>query len=211
MNRSTRSITRSTRDAEFVALVTTTRRDLVRLATMLAAGDGHLAEDVVQTALARMYVAWPKVRAARDPAAYGRRSVVNAFLDETRRPWRRERFTAEPPDLPSAVDALGEVERRVDGSAVRTALGRLPPGMRAVVVLRHWLDLSVEDTATHLGCSTGNVKSQNARGLAALRADLGPVWLDGLPGGSPRSLTHATADRTAGRPAGPLTPLEETL
>jgi RNA polymerase sigma-70 factor (sigma-E family) len=157
------------RDAEFSAFVTTGRAGLVRTAFLLTAGDIHLAEDLVQTALTRLYLAWPRVRSG--PAAYARRTLVNAFLDETRRPyWRRERPTSVPPETADPATVHGLVTLAgVDGRAVREALQQLPPQMRAVVVLRHWLDLSVEDTAAALRCSSGTVKSQNARALAKLR------------------------------------------
>ena len=56
---------------------------------------------------------------------------------------------------------------------VLDALAVLPPKARAVVVLRYWEDLSVEQVAVLLGCSPGNVKSQSARSLDKLRVLLG--------------------------------------
>jgi len=163
------------RDADFSAFVRTGRSDLLRSAYLLTAGDAHLAEDLVQTALTRLYVAWPRVRRDAGPAAYARRILVNAFLDETRRPHRRrEQTMADPPDLPDALAGRPGADLPTGGDLVRSALSQLPPGMRAVVVLRHWLDLGVEETAALLGCSTGNVKSQNARALARLREVLSP-------------------------------------
>ncbi|HVF03901.1 MAG TPA: SigE family RNA polymerase sigma factor [Frankiaceae bacterium] len=157
------------RDDEFRAYVATARPGLVRAATLLAAGDGHLAEDVVQTSLTKLYVAWPRVR-REGPERYVRRILVNAFTDETRRPWRRERTQAELPDVPARAAASVE-----DADAVRRALAALPPRMRAAVVLRYWLELDVAETATALGCSEGTVKSQTARGLDRLRELLGPL------------------------------------
>ena len=156
---------RTTRDEEFSEFVLLHRLDFVRTARLLAAGDVHQAEDLVQTALVKAYVAWPQVQRAGSPVAYVRRSIVNAHIDETRRPfWRRERSVAEPPEPAhhqAAPDSMGD--------AVRSALAALPPRMRAVVVLRHWLDLSVEQCAEMLGCSPGTVKSQNAKATAKLR------------------------------------------
>jgi len=80
---------RSSRDEEFSAFVQTRRTGLVRSACLLTAGDTHLAEDLVQTALARLYVAWPKVRRAGTESAYVWRIIVNAHIDEVRRPGRR--------------------------------------------------------------------------------------------------------------------------
>jgi RNA polymerase sigma-70 factor (sigma-E family) len=162
---------RTTRDREFSDFVGASRVSLLRTACMLTAGDRFLAEDVVQTALARVYVAWPRIRSSTE--AYARRAVVSAFLDETRRPWwRRERATGELPDSAVAGDAFGEIDGQLDGGAMRRALAELPPRMRAVIVLRHELDLSVEETASLLGCAKGTVKSMNAKALDRLRTAL---------------------------------------
>ncbi|HEV2889729.1 MAG TPA: SigE family RNA polymerase sigma factor [Frankiaceae bacterium] len=158
------------RDEEFRAYVTSARPSLLRAATLLAAGDAHLAEDVVQTSLTKLYVAWPRVR-REGPDRYVRRILVNAFTDETRRPsWRRERSSAELPDVAAADPRSPE-----DKDAVRRALAALPPRMRAAVVLRYWLELDVAETASALGCGQGTVKSQTARGLDRLRELLGPL------------------------------------
>jgi RNA polymerase sigma-70 factor (sigma-E family) len=152
------------RDGEFAAFVHARRAALVRLATLLAAGDEHLAEDLVQTALTRLYVAWWRVEKDQGPEAYARRILVNALVDERRRPWRRsETSRADLPEQPSeAVD----IEKTDE---VRRALTALGPRMRAAVVLRHWLGYDVSECAQLLGCSEGTVKSQTARGLERLR------------------------------------------
>jgi RNA polymerase sigma-70 factor (sigma-E family) len=158
------------RDEEFRSYVLSARPGLVRAATLLAAGDAHLAEDVVQTSLTKLYVAWPRVR-REGPDRYARRILVNAFTDETRRPfWRRERTHGELPDVAAAEPLPLE-----DADAVRRALAALPPRRRAAVVLRYWLELDVAETAVALGCGEGTVKSQTARGLERLRELLGPV------------------------------------
>ncbi|MDQ1724809.1 MAG: hypothetical protein QOG52_1837, partial [Frankiaceae bacterium] len=98
-----------------------------------------------------------------------RRTLVNALIDERRRPfWRRESSHALVPDG-AAPPSDG------DHSQLRAALAELPPGMRAVVVFRYVYDLSVADTADALKCSEGNVKSQTARGLERLRELLPPL------------------------------------
>jgi RNA polymerase sigma-70 factor (sigma-E family) len=152
------------RDGEFAAFVHARRAALVRLATLLAAGDEHLAEDLVQTALTRLYVAWWRVEKDQGPEAYARRILVNTLVDERRRPWRRsETSRADLPEQPSgAVDIENADE-------VRRALAELGPRMRAAVVLRHWLGYDVAECAHLLGCSEGTVKSQTARGLDRLR------------------------------------------
>lgn len=156
------------RDDEFRAFVTEARAGLVHTATLLTAGDQHLAEDLVQTALTRLYVAWPRIRKSDAPHAYARRIMVNALIDERRRPfWRRETTQAQVPE-PSAV-VHEETSTHDD---LQAALASLPPGMRAAVVFRHVHELSVAETADALGCSQGNVKSQTARGLDRLRAAL---------------------------------------
>ncbi|BEP16509.1 SigE family RNA polymerase sigma factor [Acidothermaceae bacterium B102] len=158
---------RNAREDEFRAYVVDARARLVRTATLLTAGDRHLAEDLVQTTLTRLYLAWPRIRAADGPDGYARRTLVNALIDERRRPFRRRETThAEVPDR-----ALHTSDDDPE-SALQAALADLPPGMRAAVVFRHVYDLSVSDTADALGCSEGNVKSQTARGLERLRTAL---------------------------------------
>jgi RNA polymerase sigma-70 factor (sigma-E family) len=166
-------MTRSPRDEEFSAFVQARRVELLRSACLLTAGDTHQAEDLVQTALARLYVAWPRVRkSGRQAIAYTWRIVVHAHIDEVRRPrWKKEQYVAELPEEfgVAGSDAIGGFGAWVDGAAVRAALAELAPRMRAAVVLRHWLDFSVEETADLLNCSEGTVKSQTAKGVARLR------------------------------------------
>ncbi|HEY3604960.1 MAG TPA: SigE family RNA polymerase sigma factor [Sporichthyaceae bacterium] len=154
-------------DVEFAAFVHATRRRLCRLA-YLVCGDRDRAEDVVQTALAQVYARWGNIRRDEGPHKYVNRAVVNAAIDERRRPWRRESASDQLPDLPSRVE---------DGLTLRIveALAALPPRQRAVVVLRYVEDLDVEHTADLLGISTGTVKSQAAKGLEALRGLLGAI------------------------------------
>ncbi|MEU8021313.1 MULTISPECIES: sigma-70 family RNA polymerase sigma factor [Micromonospora] len=154
----------SERDREFTEFVTARRAALVRVATLLVSGDLARAEDVVQTALTRLYLAWPRVRP--DTAyAYARRCVVNAATDERRSLFhRRERVHAQLPDVVAGEDPGG------DGTRVLALLATLPTGMRAAVVLRYVEGLSVTEAADAMRCSEGNVKSQSARGLERLRA-----------------------------------------
>ncbi|THI96076.1 SigE family RNA polymerase sigma factor [Nocardioides sp.] len=158
------------RDDEFAAFVREHRGRLVATARLLTGGDPHLAEDLVQTALVRVYLAWGRARAG-SPAAYARRVLVNGFIDHRRRPWvrREEASSAVPDEAVVPDDAFG------DDPTLVTALAELPPRMRAAVVLRHVHDLSVEETADALGCSTGTVKSQTARALDKLRVAMTPA------------------------------------
>lgn len=158
------------RDEEFRRYVHSSRGRLLRTATFLAAGDAHSAEDLVQTALMRLYVAWPRVR-PDTVDAYARRSMLNAMIDNRRRPFaRHEDSRAELPEVAVHDEQPSDTE-----SAVFSALADLPPRMRAAVVLRHLCELSVTETADVLNCSEGTVKSQTARGLAHLRDRLAPV------------------------------------
>lgn len=151
------------RDREFTQFVQGQRAVLVRVAGLLVSGDLARAEDVVQTALTRLYLAWPRVK-ADTVGAYARRCVVNAALDDRRSLIRRrEQVSADLPEV-AAEDPPSE-----DAAALVALLGTLPAGMRAAVVLRYVEGLSVAETAHAMGCSEGNVKSQSARGLDRLR------------------------------------------
>lgn len=135
---------------------------LRRVAYVLC-GDWHLAEDLVQTSVAKLYVHWRRARAANNLDAYARQVVVRTFLDEKRRPWSRVQRWTEPPDIAS-VDADSDLRLTLVG-----ALARLPRRQRAVLVLRFLADMSVPETARALDCAEGTVKSQTSHGLAALR------------------------------------------
>jgi RNA polymerase sigma-70 factor (sigma-E family) len=167
------------RDDEFVAFTTDHREDLLRTATLLCAGDGATAEDLVQTTLTSLYLSWAKVRAADSRLAYARASLTNAFIDEMRRAHRRRETYPALVVPPAQVTDDPDVDLR---RTVLAALATLGPRQRAVVVLRHWHDLDVSQTARLLGCSPGTVKSQNARALAHLRAALAEVDRDVVRG-----------------------------
>ncbi|HEY3514794.1 MULTISPECIES: SigE family RNA polymerase sigma factor [Kribbella] len=153
------------RDREFAEFVEETSTALRRTA-FLVVGDRHRADDIVQDAFYKLYLAWPKVRRAGNPFAYARRVVVNAAYDGGRRPWRREVAIADLPDRTEPDDfTAGHAER----DEVLEVLRSLGPRQRACVVLRYYEDLSVEQTAEILGCSEGTVKSQASRGLETLR------------------------------------------
>ena len=153
-------------DAAYVEFVTARQDRLLRIAYAVC-GDANRAEDVLQEALVKLYLAWPRVRKEGSEEAYARRIIVRADLDDRRRPWRRKRVLVPDGDLErvAARTALGTEER----SALFDALQELPPMQRRTVVLRHWLGLSIEETAAELGISIGTVKSHSSRAVAALR------------------------------------------
>jgi len=155
-------------DAAFSDFVAARPTNLRRIAYALC-GDWHRADDLLQTALTKLYVAWPRIRHEGGEEAYVRQIMVRANIDESRRPWRRERPTDVLPDM-AAETGTGVEER----SALFEALQALPEQQRKVVVLRHWLGLSVRETAAELRISEGTVKSHSSRGLAALEAVLAP-------------------------------------
>ncbi|SDT25936.1 SigE family RNA polymerase sigma factor [Jiangella sp. DSM 45060] len=157
-------------EASYKDFVTARRRALLRTAFLLT-GDWHAAEDLVQEALTKLYVSWRRLYRGDDLLAYARRVLVNAHIDGTRRPWRREHAVDVVPDFAAADPAdAGDPYTR---ERLLAALAVVPPRQRATLVLRFWEDLSVEQVADLLDCSTGNVKSQTARGLDRLRDVLG--------------------------------------
>jgi RNA polymerase sigma-70 factor (sigma-E family) len=161
---------------EFVGFVLGSQVRLRRLA-YLVCGDWHRAEDIVQTALAKMYVHWARIRRDEGPEPYARRAVVNAAIDERRRPWRREHAV---PDVP---DGAGVIEPSMDAIVVEALLS-LAPRQRAVVVLRYVEDLDLAQTAHILGISIGTVKSQAAKGLEGLRKRLSMPTAAPIQGGT---------------------------
>ena len=154
------------REAAYVEFVTTRRPHLRRIAYVIC-GDWTQADDLLQQALVKLYVAWPRVHRDGREEAYLRRILLNANIDESRRPWRRERSTDRLPDHPAR--ATLPVEER---SALIDALHQLPDIQRKCVLSRHWLGLSVAETSAELRVPAGTVKSYTARGLATLEAIL---------------------------------------
>ncbi len=142
-------------------------------------GDWSEAEEITQAAFVRVYARWNKIN-IDTVDAYLRTVLTRGFLDTRRRGRAREQSMAEPPE--TAAPAQDGTEDRV---AVRAALMSVPPGQRTVLVLRFLADLSVEQVAETLGCSTGTVKSQTARGLVALRAAYQRPAGAPAPAGSP--------------------------
>jgi len=154
-------------DVQFRDFVAARKAALLRTAYLLA-GDWATAEDLLQTALTKTYVAWRRLGAIEAAEPYARRVLINTATSWWRRRWHGERPTAVLPER-SYPD-------RVDERAERDALWRhvqaLPTRQRAVLVLRFYEDLSEMQTARLLGVSVGTVKSQCSRALAALRRKL---------------------------------------
>jgi len=159
---------RASRDDEFAAFVAARQTHLRRIAYAVC-GDWHRADDLLQTALVKLYVAWPRLHRDGREEAYTRQIIVRANIDEHRRPWRREQSGLDGHDPVARTELPVE-----DRSALFDALQALPVMQRKVVVLRHWLGLSVEETAHELGISTGTVKSHSSRGIEKLQAALTP-------------------------------------
>jgi RNA polymerase sigma-70 factor (sigma-E family) len=150
--------------ARFEAFAAAEGRRLHGLAYLLT-GDWHDAEDAVQNALSRIYMAWPKVQRANDPAAYARRVLVNTIRSAR----RKRRVDTTPVELPETASADGAQER-ADRDALRRMLVALPVRQRTVIVLRFFDDRTEADVADLLGISVGTVKSQTAKALARLRS-----------------------------------------
>jgi RNA polymerase sigma-70 factor (sigma-E family) len=137
---------------------------MVRLAYGLTGDRGH-AEDVAQAAFARAYASWSRVAGTGDPDAYVRRIVINENRSRFRKRRVAENLVDAVPEPPgqAAADTLS------DSAALLSALRKLGPRQRAVIVLRYWMDMSEAETAAALSCSVGTVKSQASRALATLR------------------------------------------
>jgi RNA polymerase sigma-70 factor (sigma-E family) len=139
---------------------------LYRVGCLLTGGDHARAEDLVAETLARVYMAWPRIRSG-DAFGYARRTLVNLHTDWWRGLRRRaETITETVPEAAVRTDHGVDVAQR---DTIMRSLRRLTARERAVVVLRYFLDLTEYDTAAELGTSVGNVKSTNARALAKLR------------------------------------------
>jgi RNA polymerase sigma-70 factor (sigma-E family) len=138
----------------------------LRRSAYLLCGDWHFAEDLVQMAYDRIYRHWNRVRAADNPGAYARQVVFRCYLDSRK---KKHLETVSLDRLPEPASSPDSTDTRL---MVQEALRELPPRTRAVVVLRYWEDLSVDQTAAVLDISAGAVKSMASRGLGLLRARL---------------------------------------
>ncbi|MFD7450687.1 SigE family RNA polymerase sigma factor [Kitasatospora sp. NPDC059827] len=170
---------------EFPDFVAARARHLLRTAFLLTGGDAHLAEDLVQEALGRIYVKWRRISRLDNPSGYAQTVLVNTFLSYRRKRSASERVTDEFPEV--GVDDPDPALRLT----LLRALAELPAPDRAVLVLRFWEDRSVEVTAAVLRLSSAAVRTRSRRALARLRAVLGED-LDAVLSGS-----TATGSRTA--------------
>lgn len=153
-------------DTPFSVFVRSRMGALLTYAHVLT-GDRATAEDVVQTALVRTALAWQRIRQQGNPEGYVRRAILNTWLNTRRGPGRLEDVVADVPEPPGpAGHADDDV---VERDAMWRALRSLPPGQRAVLVLRYYEGLSEAEIAATLRVRPGTVKSQTAKGMAKLR------------------------------------------
>lgn len=160
---------RSEREAAYTAFVIA-RQDHLRRVAYALCGNWHDADDLLQTALTKLYVAWSRVAKDGNPEAYVRRILVHTNIDAYRRRQRRVQTVS----LESGAEVPGRERLGLEEhAALLEAVESLPEMQRKVVVLRHWLGLDVRETAAELGISEGTVKSHSSRGLATLQKALG--------------------------------------
>lgn len=144
---------------------------LRRLAYLLT-GNLDEAEDLLQSAYAKVLPRWHRISTYDSPEAYMHRVMVNLRTSWWRRSRNREWSTDEIPEASWRAGTPGEGDAVVESQVLLAALRALPERQRAAVVLRHWCDLSEAQTADAMQCSVGTVKSSASRGLAHLRAAL---------------------------------------
>jgi RNA polymerase sigma-70 factor (sigma-E family) len=174
-------VTTATPGDEFAEYMSARLPSLRRLALLLCQ-DWHRADDLVQAAMTRLYLAWEKAASADSIDAYVRTILVREFIRERRTNWaRRVSVTDRPLDLPAPPPD------REDFLDLRAAVAVLPPRQRAVLVLRFYCDMNVDQCAEALGCTPGTVKSQTAKAIAALRRTLAAP----NPGSAARDHTSA--------------------
>lgn len=153
-------------EEEFTEFVAASGARLRRTAFMLC-GNWHTAEDLTQTALAKVFASWRRINRADAAHAYAERTLVNSYLADRRTKRASEVVTSKLPE--HAVEVPAPDMRLV----VLEALAQLGPRSRAAVILRYWEDLSVDQVAALMGCSAGTVKSLCSRALDKLRPLLG--------------------------------------
>ena len=152
--------------AEFVAARSAS---LYRTAYLMV-GEHALAQDLLQEALTKTYVAWPRLRELANAEAYTRRAITNTAISWSRKKSSHERPTETLPDRGTTVGGADDLD---DRDWLWAELQRLPPRQRAAIVLRFYEDLSEVQTAALMGCAVGTVKSQVSQGLTRLRQQVG--------------------------------------
>ncbi|MEY9888108.1 RNA polymerase sigma-70 factor (sigma-E family) [Catenulispora sp. MAP12-49] len=162
---------REAREREFDEFVLARQHRLLRTAYLLC-GDWHLAEDLTQNALAKVYTAWNRIQRVEQIDGYVHRILFRTYVDTYRRRRKQEILSAAVPDV-AGTGIASDVRL-----TLLSALAKVTPRYRAVLVLRFWEDRSVEETADALGISAGSVKSHTHRGLHQLRSVLGDQALD---------------------------------
>lgn len=199
---------RDSLEEEFREFVTARSGALLRTAYLLA-GDWSTAEDLLQIALTKTYLAWKRHGGIDAVEPYARRVLVNTSTSWWRRRWHGERPTEVLPERAAA----DEIEKQLDRDALWRHLRALPARQRAVLVLRYYEDLSEAQTAAMLDISPGTVKSQTSRALATLRRRLGTeaaldlpdpaVAPDPRPRPGEATVVRKDSPRTPGRAAAP--------
>ena len=160
---------RTDREAAYTAFVLA-RQDHLRRVAYALCGNWDDADDLLQTGLTKLYVAWSRVAKDGNPEAYVRRILVHTNIDAYRVRQRRVQTVS----LESGADVPGhEPLGSEEHAALIAAVQSLPEMQRKVVVLRHWLGLDVRETARELDIAEGTVKSHSSRGLATLQKALG--------------------------------------
>ena len=155
----------------FTEFVAARSASLFRTAYLMV-GERDLAHDLVQEALTKTYVAWPRLRDVSKADAYTRKAITTTYISW----WRRKSWSAERPrdDVPDALaDTRDQHARAVDRAWMWAELQKLPPRQRAAIVLRYYEDLTEAQTAEVMDCAVGTVKSQVSQGLRRLREQLG--------------------------------------
>lgn len=147
---------------DFTAFVRATATPLLRTATLLC-GDQHRAQDLVQSTYAKVFAKWARVQRAEQPVAYTRTVLTRTFLSE-----RRRRSSTELP-VETVGDRPSEGHDPSTRLALLDALALLTPSDRVVLVLRHWEDRSVAETADILGISENACRTRTSRALDRLR------------------------------------------
>lgn len=142
----------------------------IRAMAYLLCGDWHRAEDLTQIVFTKLYRSWRRISHEEVPQSFVRRTLFRAFLDERRKPWRREVTVGDfggtgldpPVDDPDVASQL----------AIRRVVAELPARQRAALVLRYWEDQPFEEVARVLGCTVSTARSLATRGVQALRRTL---------------------------------------